>query len=344
MIQRSTTRQLFAAALAMAAIAAPAYAQKTDNTASAHAPSPLVQQMAAEAGTVTLEYWTPRLNDYKTRIDRALSADDLTALNRLRVRWAVLTADAMRTMKDATSSHGVRDGKDGAELKMDDKAMARFGETMEIFSQAKEIAARYRSDLDGLGKNVVGDFAEFANQLSDRADRFATENADAVRKDPQVKEMLTGREKLRGMMKDLGSDKKQAEILSVYSFALEPIVLLYNGADLRTLFESAGPVAKPISGLTLPESSTLKQNFPNPASTTTRIVYNLVEPSTATVVRIYDSRGEIMATYDQGAQGDGEHTLDADVSKLASGSYLYHLTVRTASGERVYSKTMQIVR
>ncbi|MDB5034171.1 MAG: Por secretion system C-terminal sorting protein [Chlorobi bacterium] len=336
MIQRSTTRHLFAAALAMAAISVPAYAQTT--------PSPLVQQMATEAGTVTLEYWTPKLNDYKTRIDRVLSADDLAALNRLRVRWAVMTADGLRSIKEARVSHGVRDGKEGAEMKMDDKAMARFGETMEIFSQAKEIASRYRSELDGLGKNVVGDFAEFAGQLSDRADRFAAENADAMRKDPQVKDMLAGREKLRGMMKELNSEKKQTEILSVYTFALEPVVLLYNGADLRTLFESAGPIAKPISGLTLPESSTLKQNFPNPASTTTRIVYNLAEPSTATVVRIYDSRGEIMATYDQGAQGEGEHTLDADVSKLASGSYLYHLTVRTANGERVYSRTMQVVR
>ncbi len=121
-------------------------------------------------------------------------------------------------------------------------------------------------------------------------------------------------------------------------------MLLYDGIDLQTLFQNAGPIAKPMNGITLPESSTLRQNFPNPASTSTTIVYSLTAPSSRTILSIYDARGELMASYDQGTRTAGEHTIAVDVSSLPVGSYLYHLSLRTESGERVYSKTMQVVR
>ena len=222
--------------------------------------------------------------------------------------------------------------------------MAKLSETMEIYTAAKEIAERYRPSFDKLGTTVVGDAITFVDDMDKRSARFAETYNTEIAKDEQARTMLEKRGEMKSFASDIHSEKRQEEFRSVYSFAIEPLVLLYDGIDLHTLFQSAGPVAKPIAGITLPESSTLKQNFPNPASTSTRIVYALTEPSSRTLITIYDARGGLVASYDQGALDAGEHALDVDVSKLATGSYLYHLSVQSPGGERVYSKTMQVIR
>lgn len=342
-----TARQLFVATLMLAAAAAsPLLAQHYQERATRRnnqEGSPLVKQMEATIGQVALDYWTPRLNNYKIRVDQALSAEDLAALNRLRVRWAVLIDDGMKKYRDGVEGKSASDG-DELDMAIDEEAMSKLGETMEIYTAAKEIAERYRPSFDRLGTSVIEDATAFVADVAERTDRFAAENSAAIQKDEEARTMLANRGDLKSFAADIRSDKRQEELRSVYAFALEPLVLLYDGIDLHTLFQSAGPIAKPIAGITLPESSTLKQNFPNPAASSTRILYTLSEPSSRTVITIYDARGGLVASYDQGALAAGEHALDVDVSKLATGSYLYHLSLRSSGGERVYSKTMQVIR
>jgi hypothetical protein len=341
-----TARQLFVATLMLAATAAsPLLAQHYQERAARRNQdgSPLVKQMEAAIGQVALDYWTPKLNSYKIRVDQTLSTEDLAALNRLRVRWAVLIDDGMKKYRDGVENKGAGDGYE-LDMKIDEEAMAKLGETMEIYDAAKEIAERYRPSFDRLGASVVEDATAFVGDVAERTDRFASENSAAIQKDGEARAMLEKRGELKSFAADIRSEKRQEEFRSVYTFALEPLVLLYDGIDLHTLFQSAGPIAKPISGITLPESSTLKQNFPNPASSTTRIVYALTGPSSRTIITIYDARGGLVASYDQGSLDAGEHALDVDVSKLATGSYLYHLSVQSPGGERVYSKTMQVIR
>ena len=81
-----TARQLFVATLMLAAAAAsPLLAQHyQDRTARrSREASPLIQKMEAELGQAALDYWTPKLNQYKISVDQTLSAEDLAALNRL---------------------------------------------------------------------------------------------------------------------------------------------------------------------------------------------------------------------------------------------------------------------
>lgn len=341
-----TARQLFVATLMLAAAAAsPLLAQHYQERATRKTQegSPLVKQMEATIGQVALEYWTPKLNNYKIRVDQTLSAEDLAALNRLRVRWAVLIDEGMRKYRDGAEGKSAADGDD-LDMAIDEDAMSKLSETMEIYTAAKEIAERYRPSFDRLGASVVEDATAFIADVADRTDRFANENSAAIQKDEEARTMLEKRTELKSFASDIRSEKRQEEFKSVYAFALEPLVLLYDGIDLHTLFQSAGPLAKPIAGITLPESSTLKQNFPNPAASSTRIVYALTEPSSRTIITIYDARGGLVASYDQGAHDAGEYALDVDVSKLATGSYLYHLSVLSPGGERVYSKTMQVIR
>jgi len=339
-----TARQLFVATLMMmAAASAPSLAQQYEiSAADGEERSPLVQEMEKVIGQAALDYWTPRLNDYKFRVDRALSADDLATLNRLRVRWAVLIDEGMRKLRDGNPAD-IGDGQD-LDMKVDEDAMAKLGETMEIYTAAKEIAERYRPEFDRLGSTVVDDATSFMGDVAERTEQFAAANRSAIQKDERARALMAKRSELKEFASDARSERRRQEFLAVYSFALEPLVLLYDGIDLQTLFQNAGPIAKPMTGITLPESSTLRQNFPNPASTSTTIVYSLTAPSTRTLLSIYDARGELMASYDQGARGAGEHTIAVDVSSLPVGSYLYHLSLRTESGERVYSKTMQVVR
>ncbi len=324
------------AAVAFAAVAvAPASAQHCGTRTEC---SPVMKQMMGEIGQAATEYWTPKLNEYKTRIDRALPASDLETLNRLRVRWAMLLDEQLAEVRtSAQAAHGK------ASVAMKVKGPERFSEIMEIFTTATEIASRNRDQVSGLQNNVLDDVASFLGTVSDRAATFADANANAISKDPDAKAIAAKRGDLDAIASDLRSEKSRKDFSMIYSMAVEPIIWLYNGADLGALLSQAGGIAKPIAGIEMPDASALKQNFPNPATTSTTITYTLNDASSATVVRLYDNRGTLVATYDQGAQGAGEHSLTVDVTDLASGSYLYHLSTQTPKGARVYSKTMQVV-
>lgn len=338
-----TARRFLVSALAVATVAAtPLLAQRANVGKTDTERSPIVQKMEKEVGQMAIDYWTPKLNEYKTSIDRVLSVEDLASLNRLRVRWGMLVDEGMREHRARREASGVNGNS--VEMKIDPNAMNRLQEVMEIFSAAKEMTTRYRSELDRIGTGVIGDATDFVGSIAERADRFAEENSAEIEKDKSAREMLSGRQKLTTVVADLRSEKGQKGLQSIYSFVIEPVVLLYDGVDLAALVGQL-PMASSVTGeISLPESSTLKQNFPNPASSVTTISYTLSEPSSATLVRIYDARGEVVGTFDEGPRAAGDHQLTLDVSEFATGSYLYHLTIRTPKGQRVHSKGMQVVR
>ncbi len=301
--------------------------------------SPVVQQMEREIGTGALDYWTPRLNDYKNRIDQVMTENDLAALNRLRIRWSVLLGESVQSkpsQADATVSND--------SPKLDTKAMERMQEVMDIFTAAKQLGASYRLELDRLGVQVVDDLGGFADDVMARVDRFAAVNRQVIAADPVASATFAKRSELSDGLMWLRSEPGVGATEAIYSFAIEPIVLLYDGTDLKTLLNGALPAGTPIAGMDLPDASTLAQNIPNPASSSTLVRYSLKESSSATILRLYNATGEEVGRFDQGSQAVGDHEAVVDVSKLATGSYVYHLSVTTPQGERVYSKVMQVVR
>src|SRR5690606_24863664 len=50
----------------------------------------LAQEFEERLGHDAAEYWTAKINGYKSRIDDMLSSSDLTDLNKLRARWEIL--------------------------------------------------------------------------------------------------------------------------------------------------------------------------------------------------------------------------------------------------------------
>ncbi len=76
----------------------------------------------------------------------------------------------------------------------------------------------------------------------------------------------------------------------------------------------------------LPESFALDQNFPNPFNATTTIKYNLIKDNNVKL-DIFDMLGRKLDTIVDCHQSAGEHQVTWNASNVASGTYLYKLTV-----------------
>ncbi len=346
-----TTRMVGAAAL-VALFVGSASAQTTRPETEGSGKSTVVATFEREFGAFALEYWTGRLNEYKTTIDRTLSSSDLQELNRQRVRWGILLSDAIDDRLDETAEESKAFAKSDAdggedeemELEIDEMGMGTAGEALEIFGNAQIVAGRYRPDFATLQDRVLNDLGTFVGELQTRLDRFTAQHRRELEADPETAKALKDRGKIDSMLEGLKTEKGRRDLSLIYGFAVEPIIMLYNGTDLRDIFNQTLPTAGAIAGMEIPASSVLKQNFPNPASDKTTIAYTLPETSSATLLRIFDATGNIVRTIDEGSRSAGEHTITVDVADLASGAYLYHLTVTTSKGEQVFSKGMRVVR
>ena len=80
----------------------------------------------------------------------------------------------------------------------------------------------------------------------------------------------------------------------------------------------------------------LFNSFPNPANESTRINYNLNNPSEV-ALEVCDLTGKVVYSQDFGTQGAGMNNINLDVSAFAPGAYTYTLTV---NGERASNRLM----
>ncbi len=83
----------------------------------------------------------------------------------------------------------------------------------------------------------------------------------------------------------------------------------------------------------------LAQNAPNPFNPLTEISFRLERSSHATL-RVYDTRGRVVATLVDGALAAGDHRVSFSARGLASGLYMYRLE----AGGVVESRKMMLVR
>lgn len=210
-------------------------------------------------------------------------------------------------------------------------------ESSRILVATWDIAEGHRAELDDLKATVMNDVAAFAALMRVKMAEYVAERGDEL---PEgLRESMS--EKLEAKQEENTANLLKT-LEPVYGVIIEPMLLLYNGSDINGMLTSA--IAEPVAGVTLEANSTLKQSYPNPASTEATIEYTLREPSSATVLRLFDAQGAEVRNVNLGAQGTGDHRTALDVRALPSGTYLYHLTVNTAGGAQVFSKTMQITR
>ena len=80
------------------------------------------------------------------------------------------------------------------------------------------------------------------------------------------------------------------------------------------------------------------QVYPNPASATTQLAYEVTKPGAVTV-ELLDSRGNTLRTVAQdGKQDKGPHTLAVEVADLPAGTYFFKITTRTGAETRRFVK------
>ena len=203
-------------------------------------------------------------------------------------------------------------------------------ESSKIIASTWEIAERSRENLDPLKATIMEDLAAFEVELKGRL-RSMAENSDLDFGDALDEDA------------SLVTTTIATEILGpLYEVIAEPMLMLYNGSDITPVLTSA--IAPPVPGMNLQASSTLAQSFPNPARENVTIEFNLAAPASGTVLRLYDVTGEEIEQRDLGGLPAGTHAEVIDVSNLPSGTYLYHLTVESEGGSRVYSKSLDVVR
>jgi hypothetical protein len=303
----------------------------------------LATEMKTRAGELVADYWTPKLNDYRVRIDRTLTPTDLDELNRLRVRFSIIMGEQIEQKAGNTSPEMKKNANGDMKIR-DDEEMRKATEFMEIYASTKDLAERYHTDLQSLGGSVIDDVIHFTDMLAGQGAQFISDHRAEMTPE-QVTQYNAKVQAFSETVNELKADREgQMGLAAIYTFAIEPIIMLYNGADLRELLQQVGGLNKPIAGLELPESGVLNQNFPNPAATTTSIGYNLVEASSRTSLRLFASDGSVAKSIDLGARSAGAQTVDLDVSDLPTGTYLYQLVIQTATGEQLFSKRMQVIR
>ncbi|NBC26082.1 MAG: T9SS type A sorting domain-containing protein, partial [Bacteroidetes bacterium] len=90
-----------------------------------------------------------------------------------------------------------------------------------------------------------------------------------------------------------------------------------------------------------PDSFKLNQNYPNPFNPSTNISFTVPERSAVTLT-VYDVMGREVATLaNNRAFSSGTHTLEFDASRLASGMYIYRLSIDNGMS---LSRKMMIVK
>jgi len=89
----------------------------------------------------------------------------------------------------------------------------------------------------------------------------------------------------------------------------------------------------------LPDSYSLKQNFPNPFNPTTQITYELPQEADVTL-QVFDLTGRQVATLVNETVNAGSHTVNFDASNLSSGVYVYRLQ----AGSVVMSRKLTLIK
>jgi hypothetical protein len=86
-------------------------------------------------------------------------------------------------------------------------------------------------------------------------------------------------------------------------------------------------------------SFNLSQNYPNPFNPSTKIDHSLSEKSNVSL-KVYDMLGREVANLVNATQEVGNHSINFNASKLASGMYVYTLK----SGNNVMSKKLMLLK
>lgn len=134
--------------------------------------------------------------------------------------------------------------------------------------------------------------------------------------------------------------RKVKGLSSSWCFGVDDIRFNENIYDPALNLESSNceVIAPRIAAL--PGSYQLEQNYPNPFNPSTQISFSLPESHGDVRLEVFDVTGRLVATLKAGPVEAGDHTIEWDGSRAASGVYFYRLT----AGEFRETRKMVLVK
>ncbi len=212
-----------------------------------------------------------------------------------------------------------------------------------------ETVKAFQLDLDGLGladRVVTMTFSEFGRRVESNAS-YGTDHGKAG------PVMLFGNGLKGGVYGtnpdfnnlDGGNLRHQYDYRQIYTSVVSDWLGASNAALKATGFEEF--LDKKLDLFTTPlavndiskytGSSKLKNCYPNPATSYTKIGYNLSNDSKV-ILRLYSSSGMLVKELVNENQYAGDYELDVEVSKLKPGNYIY----RIIAGDFKAAKTLLV--
>ncbi len=137
-----------------------------------------------------------------------------------------------------------------------------------------------------------------------------------------------------------GPTRNDIELRTGFPYQANP----HRGYDYVKQLTAPAPRANfPVSagvGVGAPQGFFLEQSYPNPARAGATVQFHLAQGG-AVALEVYDLRGRLVQTLVSGEQPAGTHQARWNTSGVASGTYLYRLTV---GGEVVAVRQATVVR
>jgi hypothetical protein len=307
-------------------ISAPALAQPSNpaDQKSLLALKELFQQLRDYAQTNVI----PKMKESKTKLDNAMSSDDLQTLNKLRDLATQMKEEGKKDallLKKAWTANNMADVKLYA-----GKIKELKSERDELLKALKPLGLKYKATLVELGKDVKPSAKTWQEEVKKIiAGWYLKHQGDLS--SAHKKAFAKGVEKLKTLA---GLDAELRGKLAAARF------MLWDGNDLPSvgqLFDDANLNDRAAD--VAPEGYVLESNYPNPFNPTTTISFSIPQAQHVSLV-VYDAVGREVAKLIDSELGSGSHSVTFDGKNLASGLYVY----RIRAGDFVQEKKMQLVK
>lgn len=271
----------------------------------------------------------PKMKEFKTSLDNAMSSDDLQSLNALRDQAARMKAEGKKDallLKKAWTTNNMNDVKLYAAKIKDLK-----GERDELLKALKPLGLKYKSTLEQLGKDAKPLAKVWQQDVMKLVAGWYMKHQGDISAEHK-KAFAKGVEKLKAFA---GLDAGMKAKLAAARF------MLWDGNDLPEIgqfFDNAG-LNPDQSADGSPAGYALESNYPNPFNPSTTISFSIPQAQHVSLI-VYDALGREVATLIDSELGSGSHTATFDGQNLSSGVYIY----RIRAGDFVQEKKMQLVK
>jgi hypothetical protein len=207
--------------------------------------------------------------------------------------------------------------------------------TTSINPNVLSYASRYSSGETGMVVVNTSDAAQTVSVLTDSigvGDKYYiysfTSNSDSAGFSPTV--YINGVAPAKYQFGPIGPIASQLFTVNAAAYTTDGREIKFTSPrrslQMITIEKGNYHITKVVTGVNSPNASLfkLKQNCPNPVSSTTRISYELPE-SVFVTLKVYDCQGREVSALVNGLQSAGSQTVQFNASNLRSGVYFYKI-------------------